>query len=115
MVQIRQMAGRREDSARWPNLAQSNMSAKSLKAWRAKPQNQRCACGRKAVACKFGEMVCAVCLPPPVKKDFAGKRRGMLVHVESRVLTEKYELARGEEAPICGASLEILEARLKAA
>ena len=91
------------------------MSAKSLKQWRENPQNQWCACGRRAVACRFGEMVCAVCKKPPVRKDFAGKFRQRDAHVGGRLVEEKYQLARGEEGPICGASLEILERMLKAA
>lgn len=91
------------------------MSANSLKQWRSNPQNQWCVCGRRAVACKFGEMVCARCNQPPVRKDHEGKFRQQSAHVGGQLIEEKYRIARGEEGPICGASLAILEARLKAA
>lgn len=88
------------------------------KQWRGNPQGRLCACGKPAVTNRQGSDLCAVCAERgsitrrrAATKKYCGELREQSAGTGQSV-EDFYAVRRGEENPICGASLALLEAQL---
>jgi hypothetical protein len=84
------------------------------KKWRKVVDKQVCICGKPATINRSGYWICKACDKPTPRKDYAGKKREAQGN-GGGTRTEKFWDGRSgevEEAPLCGASLVALEAKL---